>query len=145
MNVEEIMVEPVVTCPATSALDQVVERMLADRIGSVVVTDEGSPWGIITETDVLLAGLKTDRCFSDIPAEPVASSPLVTVSPDTTVRMAASRMLEEGIKKLPVREDLDLVGIVTKSDIVAAQPDLLDEALHNEERQAAWESRRMVF
>jgi len=145
MNVDEIMVESVVTCPASTALDRVVERMLAERIGSVVLTNEGTPSSIVTETDVLLAGFKTDRCFSEIPVKPVASSPLITVSPDTTVRMAVDRMREEGIKKLPVREDLDLVGIVTKSDIVAAQPDMLDEALHNEERQAAWESRRMEF
>ena len=139
------MVDSVVTARVSASLDQVVEKMLEARVGSVIIVEDGTPMGIITETDVLLAGYRADRCFGDIPAEPVASSPLITVEPDTTVRMAVDRMRENGIKKLPVRDDLDLVGIVTKSDIVAAQPDLVDEAIHNEERQAAWESRRIEF
>lgn len=137
------MVDSVVTARVSASLEQVVEKMLEARVGSVIVVEDGTPLGIITETDVLLAGYRADRCFGDIPAKPVASSPLITVEPDTTVRMAVDRMRENGIKKLPVQDDLDLVGIVTKSDIVAAQPDLVDEAIHNEERQAAWESRRI--
>jgi len=53
-----------------------------------------------------------------------ASSPLVTIQPTATLRSAAAKMTEERIKRLPVSEGIDLVGIVTATDLLAAQADL---------------------
>ena len=92
--------------------------MLRNRVGSVVVTSEGTPAGIATETDVLHAGYVTDDPLSAIPLRKAMSSPLVTIQPTKPLRTATERMRSEGVKKLVVVEGMKPVGIVTTGDIV---------------------------
>jgi CBS domain-containing protein len=135
MLVSEVMTEDVVGCPAESTLRAVVETMLRNRTGSVVVFSDGDPAGIVTETDVTYAGYQTDRPFSEIPTVEVMSSPLETVGADVTLRKATERMRAEQIKKLPVSEGLELVGIVTYTDIVHQFSEIKSE-IHQMERRA---------
>jgi predicted transcriptional regulator len=63
------------------------------------------------------------------------SSPLETVGADVTLRKATERMRAEQIKKLPVSEGLELVGIVTYTDIVHQFSEIKSE-IHQMERRA---------
>ncbi|MDB2261805.1 CBS domain-containing protein [Halorubrum ezzemoulense] len=118
MLVEEVMTTDLVTCGADAAVRDATERMLRNRVGSVVVTDDGTPAGILTESDVLRAGYATDDPLSAIPVRKAASAPLVTVRPSATLRTATKRMRSEGVKKLVVVDGTTPVGIVTTQDIV---------------------------
>jgi len=118
MLVSEGMSTELVTCPVGAPLQDGVGKMVERRVGSVVITDEGAPVGIVTETDALYAGYVTERPFTEIPIEKVASDSLVTIAPEKSLRRATQRMDEEGVKKLVVVEDLDVVGILTTQDIV---------------------------
>ncbi|MGQ3328260.1 CBS domain-containing protein [Halorubrum sp. FL23] len=118
MLVEDVMTTDLVTCDARAPVRVAVERMLRNRVGSVVVTNEGSPAGIVTEADVLHAGYATDDPFSEIPLRKTMSSPLETIQPRKPLRTATDRMRTEGIKKLVVVDGLTPVGIVTTGDIV---------------------------
>lgn len=139
MLVREVMTEPVVTVPADATLEGAVHRMLEHRIGSVVVIEADKHLGIVTETDVLVAGHETGLPLADIAVEDVMSRPLLTVPPDTTVRATVERMREAGVKKLGVADGIELQGIVTHQDIVYAHPELIQEAIHVEERRQDWE------
>lgn len=139
MLVREVMTEPVVTVPVDTTLEEAVERMLEHRTGSVVVTEGDEHVGIVTATDVLLAGHESGRPFTEIDVEDAMSRPLLTVSPDATVRATVERMREAGVKKLGVADGFDLQGIVTQQDIVFAHPELIREAIHLEERRQDWE------
>lgn len=118
MLVEEVMTTDLVTCDAGASVRDATERMLWNRVGSVVVTSEGTPAGIATETDVLHAGYVTDDPLSAIPLRKAMSSPLVTIQPTKPLRTATERMRSEGVKKLVVVEGMKPVGIVTTGDIV---------------------------
>lgn len=118
MFVSEVMSTDVVTCPVGASLQDGVGRMVKNRIGSVIITEDGAPVGIVTESDALYAGYVTDRAFTEIPIRKVASHPLVTIAPDKGLRQATRRMEEEQVKKLVVVEDMDVVGILTTQDIV---------------------------
>ena len=139
MLVAEVMTENVVTVPVDRTLGDAVRLMLEFRIGSVIVTRDGDPSGIVTETDVLISGHESGDPFDAIPIEEAMSHPLVTVEPDATVRAAVERMREVRVKKLPVVDGLDVVGILTHEDVVDAHPLLLQEAIHHEERRAQWD------
>lgn len=118
MLVEAVMTTDLVTCDAGASVRDASERMLRNRVGSVVVTNEGSPAGIATESDVLYAGYVTDDPLSQIPLRKAMSSPLVTVQPTKTLRAATDRMRSEGVKKLVVVDGMTPVGILTTGDIV---------------------------
>lgn len=118
MLVEEAMSTDLVTCEVDASLRDAVGEMLRNRVGSTIVREGGQPTGIVTETDVLHAGYVTDAPFSEIPVRDVMSSSLVTISKEKTLRRATEQMRDEGVKKLVVVEDMDLVGIVTSQDVV---------------------------
>lgn len=142
MLVEDLMTTELVTCDFEASLMTAATRMLENRVGSVIVRRDGDPFGIITETDALSAGVSADLPFGEIPVESVVSHPLVTTSPDTTLRMAVDRMTEHEIKKLAVVDGLTLEGIVTRTDIVAHYGDFINEAHALDDRQERWEARK---
>ncbi|MDG5776319.1 CBS domain-containing protein [Haloarculaceae archaeon H-GB2-1] len=139
MHVRDIMITDVVSCSVAEPLQTAVGKMLDAGVGSVIVTREGNPTGIVTETDVLWEGYDTGRCFENISVEEAMSHPLVTIAPDRTVQSASRKMIDDGIKKLAVVDGLDLVGIITLTDLVSHEDDLLDQAHREEAQRLDWE------
>lgn len=127
MRARELMTTDLVTTPITTDMQTVAKRMLKARVGSSIITSEGTPTGIVTESDALRVGYAADKPFSDVPVRAVMSHPLVTIEPTTTVRTATDRMVAEGIKKLPVISGLELHGILTMTDVIRAHSELLNE------------------
>jgi len=119
-NVSDVMNEPVTTVtPETTVLE--ATRLLHENdIGSVVVVGEAVV-GIVTESDVV-ALVAADGDPAETRVESVMAQPVETVSQDTTVVEAARRFRDRRIKKLPVCEDGQLVGILTTTDIANYLP-----------------------
>lgn len=140
MRVADVMTRDVLTADVNESVRQAVGRMLEYGAGSVVVLKDGDPAGILTTVDVMRVGHEHDRPLSEIPVYAAASRPLITVEPSTTVRAASTRMFDHGIHHLPVAQDLELDGIVTATDILAAQDDLLKEAQEREEQREEWDA-----
>lgn len=128
MRVEDVMTTAVVSVPASASLQAAADRMLASDVGSVVVTRDGNPAGILTEYDFVAAGHEFDRAFAEIPVYAAASRPLETVQPSASVDRAAHQMHEAGVSHLPVADGLDLVGIVTATDLLGVRDRLDDDA-----------------
>jgi len=127
MLVRELMTTDLVTAPIEADMRTVAKRMLEERVGSVIITNDGTPTGIVTESDALLVGYAADKPFSAVSAQAAMSHPLATIEPTTTIRTATDRMVDDGVKKLPVVSELELQGILTMTDIVRAHSDLLNE------------------
>lgn len=142
MLVSDVMVTDVVTCDVSNTLKTAVEQMLDRGIGSLIVTRAGEPFGIVTETDALIAGTATDRAFADIPLNRVVSHPLVTTTASTTIRKAVDVMAENEIKKLPVVDGLELEGILTRTDVASNYSEFIREAHQLDQRRDHWEARR---
>ena len=71
---------------------------------------------MITDRDLAIRALAEDRPGSE-PAREHASRPLVTGEPDMDLEEAAALMVQHRIRRLPVVEGEELVGIVTLDDI----------------------------
>jgi len=128
MLVRELMTTDLVTAPVETDMQTIAKRMLKERVGSIIITSDGTPTGIVTESDALTVGYAADKPFSAVPVRAAMSHPLVTIEPTATVRAATNRMVDEELKKLPVVSGLDLRGILTMTDIIRAHSELLKEA-----------------
>jgi len=143
MLVRELMTTDVVTVDVDGTARDAVEALLDHDVGSVIVTsDEGHPVGLITETDTLRASYQSGRQFEDIEIREFADRPVVTTKPDSTVQFVAYQMAQEGVKKVPVMDDLDLVGIVTLTDIVWHLSEIRQEAMALEAAHKEWNPNR---
>lgn len=99
-----------------------VKKMNKFNIGSVVVTSNGRPVGIITETNVMQRIVEPRLDAGTVWTKDIMSSPLITIEETATVEEAAKVMADKQIKKLPIVKEDKIQGVVTTSDIVRASP-----------------------
>ena len=113
--VSEIMSSPIKTVSGETTIAEVAEILADEHIGSLVVGEDIID-GIITETDIVrLVGEDID--FASTAVSEVMSEPVVTIRPHEPVYVAGERMGHNNVKKLPVTEDGEPVGIVTTTDL----------------------------
>jgi CBS domain-containing protein len=117
LMVNEFMTEGIVTADEKTTVSSCVKIMGKNRIGSVVITREGEPIGIFTERDLFTHFLATDSPLT-IQVGEACSSPLMVIPSRITIHEAAYLMASKKIKRLPVIEDDDLIGIITAQDLV---------------------------
>jgi CBS domain-containing protein len=117
MQLRQIMTSGVVTAALDADVFRVAQLMRDHNVGSVVLCDsDGEPAAMITDRDLAIRALAEDRPGSE-PAREHASRPLVTGEPDMDLEEAAALMVQHRIRRLPVVEGEELMGIVTLDDI----------------------------
>ena len=123
MHLRDIMTPSVVTADLDADALAVAQLMRDRSVGSVVVTGPGGdPVAMITDRDLAVRVLADQRR----PAEPVrehASRPLITGLPEMDLEEAAALMVQHRIRRLPVIDGDELVGIVTLDDIAVRTGD----------------------
>lgn len=113
--VSDIMSSPVVSVTEATTLVEAAGVLAEERVGSLVVGEEIVD-GIVTETDIVRqVGERTDLAATTV--SEVMSEPVVTTRPHESARVAGERMGRNGIKKLPVTEGGEPVGVVTTTDL----------------------------
>ncbi len=116
-KVKDIMTKNVVTVePEDQALDAAV-KMRAKGIGALIVVSKGSPVGILTERDLVRKVIAAKKDPKSTRVTDVMSKPLVTATPNTSVREAAKKMMINDVRRLPVVANGKLVGIITAADL----------------------------
>jgi acyl dehydratase len=124
LPVRDVMQTPARTITPGSPIIEAATRLRDGGIGSlVVVGGDGRPVGIITESDIV-AVTAAEGDTRALTVEDVMATELVTIEPDADVEAAVERLRAHGIKKLPVVEDGELVGIVTTTDISRYVPNV---------------------
>ncbi len=115
--VSEVMSKNILTLDKSTTLQEAAEHMKKLNVGCVIVTDSNNPIGIITERDFVTKIAAEGRpLFTEI--KEVMSSPLITIDPEETIWEASELMKEKLIHKLPVKENDEIIGIITTTDIV---------------------------
>lgn len=125
MKVREIMTHPLITEDEEVPVIKIARDMKELDIGSVVITKEGKPVGIITERNIALNVLLKDKKASDMKAKEIMSSPLVTIDPEASVEKACELATKGNIKRLPVVENDVPIGIVTIRNILTRKPEYI--------------------
>lgn len=109
-----------ITVEKNSSLSHVISELLKNKISRLIVTDEKSSMGIITEKDVGLFLLNDDtkKTLDEIPVSQIMN-PLTSVNDSMTVEDCVDIMLEKKIGSLGISsKNNDLMGILTKTDII---------------------------
>jgi signal-transduction protein with cAMP-binding, CBS, and nucleotidyltransferase domain len=95
------------------------------EIGCLVVVEDDKPVGIITERDLLKRCLAKSKELRNMKVTEIMSQPLISVGPTIEIEEAAKVMCQKQIKKLPIVEDGKLCGLITLTDILRIQPQLI--------------------
>ena len=96
----------------------VVKKMVDANVGALLVTDGDEIAGIFTERDYLRRVAVEGHRSEDTPVRDVMSSPVLYVTPETTVEEAMALMTDRRIRHAPVVEGGALVGMISIGDLV---------------------------
>jgi CBS domain-containing protein len=121
--VNEVMTQGVVTADTGDSLRHVGELMRDRNVGSVVITEHERAVGVITDRDLALA-VVADQVGPDDSAGSQATRPLVTGEVEMDIEEAVALMVQHRIRRLPVTDGEELVGIVTIDDLAVRAGDL---------------------
>jgi len=116
--VKDVMVKNLFVVDKDDMVSYAIELMVKKRVSRLLVVDKGRLVGVITEKDMVdrLGSSKMKSLqASSVHVSGVMSSDPITVTPKTDVIQAAKMMLDRQISSLPVVENGELVGIITKS------------------------------
>jgi len=122
LEVRDVMTPQVVTEDEEAPVTKISMDMEVSGIGSVVITKEGKPTGIITDRDIATKVIMKNRRPSEIKAKEIMSAPLTTIEPDASIEKACELLAENGIRRVPVIEDDKLVGIISVRNILTRNP-----------------------
>jgi CBS domain-containing protein len=109
----------VLTIDAEATVFEAIRRMVDANVGALLVTEGGRVAGIVTERDYLRRVTLEGRTEEETRVREIMTSPLVYVTPETSVEECMAVMTERRIRHLPVfAEGRDLVGVVSIGDVV---------------------------
>jgi CBS domain-containing protein len=111
--------DPVCVTPDTTIMDAAKKMSSAD-IGDVLVRD-GSKVSIVTDRDVVVRAIAEGRDPAKTFVRDICSTDVETVTPDTPIATAIGLMRDKAIRRLPVVEDGQAVGIVSLGDFAEEQ------------------------
>ncbi|MDJ0273082.1 MAG: CBS domain-containing protein [Candidatus Caldarchaeum sp.] len=125
LRVRDVMSSPVVEADVEASAVEVAELMRRYGIGSVVISSQGKPVGIITKTDLVTKVVANGTDPNTVKARDIMNTPLQTVEPDVTIDDALSKMNKLKLSRLVVVYKERLAGIVTIKDILQVTPEIL--------------------
>ncbi|MEM2924653.1 MAG: CBS domain-containing protein [Methanocellales archaeon] len=127
--VSQIMTKKVVTIDINGNASDAAKEMIKHDVGSVIVMKKGEPVGIVTERDMVREIIAPNIKPSEMKIARLMKSPLITISPDSSLIEVAKKMVKMNIRRLPVVEKGELLGIVTDTDVIAASAELNETLL----------------
>ena len=114
-TVNDLMTKRTLTIDSKQTVFEAAQLMSQKEVGDLIVVDNEIPVGIVTERDfvrrIIAKGRTVDTKVSD-----VMSTPLITISPEASLKEAARKMVKHGIRRLPVLKKHKLVGVIVVSD-----------------------------
>jgi CBS domain-containing protein len=120
MNLRELMTTNVVTVDKSMTVQLAAGKMNKKRIGCLVTVDKEGVKGILTERDMLVRVLEAGKDPKTTMVSEVMTQSIIFGNPTMQLAEATRLMFQNGIKKLPILKNNQLVGLVTLTDIARA-------------------------
>lgn len=143
MKAKDIMTSPVITVGPATPVNEIAALLYERRISALPVVERGRLVGIVSEADLLhrhelgtdcvarsgswwLRLFSADRSVEDYiksharQARDIMTREVVSVAPDTGIAEVASVLERHGVRRVPVLQDGQLLGIVSRANLVQA-------------------------
>jgi CBS domain-containing protein len=123
MFARDIMTSPVWYVDPTEMVAHARKMMVKHHISRLLVMKDGSLIGILTKKDLVFGFRDQEpawrrRPVDRIPVETFASRDPLVIAPDAGIRKIAKIFMDRNISCLPVVENSEVIGIVTKTDLL---------------------------
>ncbi|MBI4167828.1 MAG: CBS domain-containing protein [Candidatus Aenigmarchaeota archaeon] len=137
--IRDVMTKNVVSINENDSVRVAAETMAKNRVGSLIVRSEFGPIGIVTESDIIKKVVSKNADTESTKVSEIMNTPMIFAAPEQNIIDAASIMITNRIRRLPIIQNNKIVGIITHTDIVRASPamvSLLGERLRMRSTEA---------
>jgi CBS domain-containing protein len=147
LAVRDVMTRTVVTATPEMTAAQAGKKMVEKRVGSIIIVKDDKPVGIVTESDMVAKVIFKNVKPSSIKLEQLMSKPLITTKSSDDVHDAVLMMVQKKIRRLPVLDGDELVGIITDADVIQVSSEvnqILDNLIEMN-RESVLDRREVVI
>ena len=116
-EIRELMTPNPVTMPGTASVHDAARAMRDSDIGDVIVIEHNQVCGIVTDRDIAVRIVAESQDPTTTTLADICSHSLLTVTPTDAVEHAVRLMRTHAIRRLPVVEKGQAVGIVSLGDL----------------------------
>lgn len=118
----DVMAKNVVCIEGKATVADAVKLMRQKKVSSLFVNRRGQEdaWGIVTRKDVVNKVVDPGKDPADVKVFEIMSKPLITVSPGLALKYCARLFNSAGIRRAPVFDGKEIVGILSNTDIFNA-------------------------
>jgi CBS domain-containing protein len=114
--VRDLMAEPI-TVRATTTLTEAARLMRDADIGDVIVMDAKRPVGMLTDRDIVVRGIAEEQEPKDTTVGEICSMGVIAIGPADNIDQAVALMRRAAVRRLPVVEADQLVGVVSLGEL----------------------------
>ncbi len=119
---QDVMTKEVATIDGSASVAEAVAKMRELKVSSLIVERRGveDAYGIVTRKDVVSKVLSPGKNVDQVKVYEIMSKPLVMVSPGLELKYCARLMAMAGIRRAPVFDGKEIIGILSNTDIFHA-------------------------
>jgi CBS domain-containing protein len=123
-RIQDVMTPHPVTLPSTASVHEAARAMQDHAIGAVMVLEHNAVCGLVTDRDIVVRAVAEARDPATTSLADLCSHAVRTVTPTDRVEQAVRLMRTNAIRRLPVVDGGQAVGMVSLGDLaVARDPD----------------------
>jgi len=115
--VEYILTPSVITLESDRSVSDAVALMKEKNSRSMLVTHNGEAIGIVTKTDILFKVMAQGKNPNKVKLREIMSSPIITISPKTSISEALAVMEKHILRQLVVSSGSTVIGMVSRDEL----------------------------
>ncbi|MBY0599731.1 CBS domain-containing protein [Bacillus bingmayongensis] len=119
-TVREFMSTDIVQCTPLDNVYEAAVKMKEEDIGMIPVVENNQVVGLVTDRDLVVRGIAEKHPGSNKITN-VMTTGIVSVSPDDSIEKATELMAQHQIRRLPVVENGELVGMLALGDLATTE------------------------
>jgi len=112
------MHKDVMSVRSTTSAQQCAVKMTKERVGCLIVLEKREPVGIITERGFADLVKKGNFDCKKVTAQDFMTKPIISIDANASYEKAMRIFDKEEIKRMPVTDDGDVVGLLTLRNLV---------------------------
>lgn len=119
-TLQNIMTHQVVSVSANQSVEEAAQLMSQYNIGAIPVVENGKVTGMVTDRDLTLRSTATGG-NEKTPVSQVMTNEVICATPNMSVEEASQLMAQNQVRRLPVVENNQVVGMIALGDLATNQ------------------------
>ncbi len=120
IRARDIMSKGITTIDGMVTAREAAAKMRAEKVSALLVEKRHADdvWGILVVQDFIEGVIIANRSPDEVNVYEIMTKPIITVPADMDIRFAARLIHRAGIRRAPVEENRELIGMVSLSSLI---------------------------